>query len=656
MAAPLFSILHTSARPAKWREIYDAWMRAAVHPEDVEYVLCVDERWGFPALDERNFMEELALPHRVVWNNWRRCYVDGVAIAARASTGRVLIVNADDQYPCDEWDEKLSDYTKTIREFGIRQEKEWVIEVSTGTPDEHNRGMIVMPILSRERYERIGYVFYPRYESMYADNDFFEHAKQDGCILDARELLFPHRHPLFYDVPFDEAYAAYDVPFDEAYAVQNRKEAYELGEKVLAWRRRIQFGRKIDEAEKIPGWMTREELETISFWASQYNSIVEIGGYKGRSAYALGFGCSGKVTSIDSDPLFRDEFLKNTEGSRVWPHLDDSVKAASYWPDVDMVFVDGGHSYEQVKADLEAWTPKTRQFICGHDYADDAPGVVQAVREKFGDSVRAGPGRLWNVPLNGTASDAPMATQRPATARRSIAIALPGENFNGLWVAKLLETLFSLQKTWNFCTVINYTSSAGITRQTILQQIKKMEPDFIPEYILWIDDDQIVDAGIVDMLISDADQIPDADLVAGWTWIANSGAHENAPQVSCGRMDLDKGELSHAEYRSVQAANGVFEVHWTGFPVLVMRYSALGKLGKHPFAHYPCAESPWGECGEDISFCKRLRDAGGRIMVDSRAFVPHLKLRALGPAPLSEEEVKMALAGGGRELSVSSAR
>ena len=41
-----FSILHTSARPEKWREVYDAWIAAADHPEDVEYVLWY-ERWGF---------------------------------------------------------------------------------------------------------------------------------------------------------------------------------------------------------------------------------------------------------------------------------------------------------------------------------------------------------------------------------------------------------------------------------------------------------------------------------------------------------------------------------------------------------------------------------------------------------------------------------
>ena len=36
MKAPLFSILHTSARPDKWRAVYDEWMAKCVRPEDVD--------------------------------------------------------------------------------------------------------------------------------------------------------------------------------------------------------------------------------------------------------------------------------------------------------------------------------------------------------------------------------------------------------------------------------------------------------------------------------------------------------------------------------------------------------------------------------------------------------------------------------------------
>jgi hypothetical protein len=231
---------------------------------------------------------------------------------------------------------------------------------------------------------------------------------------------------------------------------------------------------------------------------------------------------------------------------------------------------------------------------------------------------------------------------------KGIALALPGESFSHVWVAKLLELLPALMNAnFNFCPLLIHTSEPGITRAQIAKTVLEMRDknQFSPDFILWIDDDQILEPAQVLMLIADMEQFPDADMIAGWTWIASSGPHENAPQVSCGRMDLSKGELSHAEYRSVQAAGGVFEVGWTGFPVVLMRTGALDKTGKHPFSHYPCPDSPWGECGEDISFCKRLTDAGGKIMVDSRVFVPHLKLKALGPVPASKEEIGLALTG-----------
>jgi len=187
MKAPLFSILHTSARPDKWRAVYDDWMAKCSLPEDVEYVLCIDPRWGF-SLDSKEYESKLD-NIRVVQNTRRRCYVDGVNIAAQAATGQVLIVNADDQFACEQWDRGLTESVlgKVMGSWAdafdlMREESQvpQVIEVSTGTPDEHLRGIMVMPILSRARYEQQGFVFYPEYESMFADNDFCETARQDG--------------------------------------------------------------------------------------------------------------------------------------------------------------------------------------------------------------------------------------------------------------------------------------------------------------------------------------------------------------------------------------------------------------------------------------------------------------------------------------------
>ena len=57
---------------------------------------------------------------------------------------------------------------------------------------------------------------------------------------------------------------------------------------------------------------------------------------------------------------------------------------------VDWIYIDGNHSYEFVKEDLNGWWPKLRSggFLCGDDYIDGKHqievlkfGVVQAVDE-----------------------------------------------------------------------------------------------------------------------------------------------------------------------------------------------------------------------------------------------------------------------------------
>lgn len=238
MKAPLFSILHTSARPDKWRAVYDDWMSKAVHPDNVEYVLCVDPRWGFSADPQAWLPSQIGgLPHdnlHVIQNTGRRCYVDGVNIAGKASTGQVLIVNADDQFACQDWDQRLHEQF-----FDYRDNTEFVIECDEGG-NEHARGIMPMPILSRARYEAQGYVFYPEYESMFADNDFCAAARQDGVVIDARHLMFPHRHAMF-DGNGEWKREDWTKTLDAAYLAQNRSEAFAIGQEVFKRRKASGF-------------------------------------------------------------------------------------------------------------------------------------------------------------------------------------------------------------------------------------------------------------------------------------------------------------------------------------------------------------------------------------------------------------------------------
>lgn len=148
----------------------------------------------------------------------------------------------------------------------------------------------------------------------------------------------------------------------------------------------------------IWGWMTPPELEWLIAEASISSSVVEIGSLHGRSAFAMLTACSGPVYCIDP---------WNDEGGHCYPSFmgncghfpnlraiqDFSPAVAVTVPDADMVFIDGNHDYDAVMADLNAWYPKTKRIICGHDYQSEGfPGVSEAVDEFFGD--RAYPVKL----------------------------------------------------------------------------------------------------------------------------------------------------------------------------------------------------------------------------------------------------------------------
>jgi hypothetical protein len=216
-----FSIIHASARPDKWEDVYLNWLANAADPLAVEYILIVDTRWGFTELPK------LRPQDKTMWaTGERRSYVDNVNLGALASTGDVLVVNADDQLSCNQWDEFI---LQRIQTSLLQSADEFVIWCSTGTPKEVERGIIVMPIVSRARYNRLGYIFYPLYESMYADNDLHDHAVKDGCLITAFGPVFPHKHPIVTQKPMDKAYKR-----------QNRREAYHIGEAV--WSARMANG------------------------------------------------------------------------------------------------------------------------------------------------------------------------------------------------------------------------------------------------------------------------------------------------------------------------------------------------------------------------------------------------------------------------------
>jgi hypothetical protein len=213
------SVIHTSARPEKWRAVYDEWMAKADHPENVEYCLCVDQRWGFDAQMARD-----AQAHGIVvtWNTGRMCYVDGVNRAAAASSGRILVPNADDLFPPEHWDTLILDalYVRLL----LPLEGEAIVICSSGAPPDRDLELMTAFAMTRARYERYGYIVDPDFEGMWSDNHFAWQARRDEKaglvkIVERLDIQMDHRHPIFGKGEMDAAYES-----------ENKRAAYQQGQ------------------------------------------------------------------------------------------------------------------------------------------------------------------------------------------------------------------------------------------------------------------------------------------------------------------------------------------------------------------------------------------------------------------------------------------
>lgn len=169
-------------------------------------------------------------------------------------------------------------------------------------------------------------------------------------------------------------------------------------------------------AEAIQGWMTHVELVWLAEQATCHQTIVEIGSWRGRSTRALGENTQGVVYAVDNWSasggvyeaenleLVRAEFWRNCgdliDCGKIVPLEMASVDAAMrLWKPktIDMVFIDGNHSYQAVRSDLDAWAPKVKSggLISGHDFW--MPDVVQAVREVFPNIAVVADMTIWWV-------------------------------------------------------------------------------------------------------------------------------------------------------------------------------------------------------------------------------------------------------------------
>jgi len=172
--------------------------------------------------------------------------------------------------------------------------------------------------------------------------------------------------------------------------------------------------KKIDHYyQSLEGWfnMEKQYLELLDA-TPEGGVFVELGCYKGKSTSFIGVeihkqkrdinffavdSFQGATNSTDENEVkayvgisdIEQTYLESIApiGNKIQTIKSLSHEAANLFDDnsVDCLFIDAGHSYEAVKADIEAWLPKMKPngIMAGHDYTA-WEGVNQAVTEVFG--------------------------------------------------------------------------------------------------------------------------------------------------------------------------------------------------------------------------------------------------------------------------------
>ena len=136
-----------------------------------------------------------------------------------------------------------------------------------------------------------------------------------------------------------------------------------------------------------------EHLTTLNFIVREFElkNILEIGTGLGESLLAMAEDTGAHVTTVDIEDCgqARDKIMFEGDWENDYPPMNITfIKGKSDKLDFtgwfDLVLIDGGHSYKQVKKDIEAVRSRIKHkgFLVFHDTCNPAhTGVWKAIEE-----------------------------------------------------------------------------------------------------------------------------------------------------------------------------------------------------------------------------------------------------------------------------------
>ena len=197
------SILHPSyKRPKLGVSTMFNWLSRADNPQDIEYILCLHEKDHTVTEYASEMLKHDNLQNVKVIYSQEANMVKQVNLAAKESTGNLLI-NVSDDFDCPQsWDSLL------LKE--LEGKEDYVVKTQDGIQKE----IITLPILDRRYYERFNFIYAPEFSHFYGDQELREVGDILGKTI-VLDLMFEHIHYIAGKAPKDEVNDKNNAHFEE---------------------------------------------------------------------------------------------------------------------------------------------------------------------------------------------------------------------------------------------------------------------------------------------------------------------------------------------------------------------------------------------------------------------------------------------------------
>ena len=157
---------------------------------------------------------------------------------------------------------------------------------------------------------------------------------------------------------------------------------------------------------------------------------------------------------------------------------------------------------------------------------------------------------------------------------------------------------------------------------------KAMDDGF--DRVMWLDSDMVFEPDLMNRLSADLDQ--GLDFVSA-VYFSRKNPISPIVYETCHPTKLKNGDLYPTVESFREIPEELFEIEGCGFGAAMMTTDLIRRAGPLPFY-------PTDKYGEDLSFCRKAREAGAKLYCDGR-----IRLGHIGSTIINEESWRKAKGG-----------